>query len=128
MASDGRLDTTWVWPFDAQVELGVERAVAQLGDDDPIEADAEAVEHVLHEVVRHRSGRLDLLEREGDRGGLGTADEDRQRAMLTFGLAQQDDRSVGGQLDPDADQLHLDHHWAHPTPRGRETRVGNYKL
>ena len=34
MASDGRLETLWLLPLRGQLDLGEERAVAQLGDHD----------------------------------------------------------------------------------------------
>ena len=63
MASDGRLDTVRVARRRCEVQLGVERVLAQLGDHDPVEGDAELVEHVLEQVVGQRPGRLDPLER-----------------------------------------------------------------
>ena len=46
MASDGRLDTTVASAVGAQVQLGEERVVAHLGDDDLLELGAERGEQV----------------------------------------------------------------------------------
>ena len=64
--------------------------------------------HVLEQVVGQRPGGLDALLLERDRGGLDRADPDRQIAVAV-GLAQQEDRLVRGQFDPDAHDAHLAH-------------------
>ena len=105
----------WALAVAGQVELGEERAVAQLGDDDPFDGHAELVEDVLEEVVGHRPRGLDPLQGKGDRRRLGGADEDREHPSIALGFPQQHDRDIGGQLDSHADQLHL-HHLPHVTP------------
>src|ERR671915_1384489 len=95
-------------PVLAHLDDRVEGPVPELGDQDPIHPDAELLEHVLHQVVRHRPGRFHPLEGEGDRRGLRGTDPDRQ-VPLPLALLEENDGLVPGQLDPDADQVHLDH-------------------
>ena len=69
---------------------------------------AEGGDHVAEQVVGERAGRPDALLMHGDRGRLGGADEDGQAAR-TIDLGQHQNRLLGGHLDPDADDAHLDH-------------------
>ena len=90
----------------------VEDTVAQLGDPDLHQLDAERLEHVAQQVVRHRPGRHHTLLGERDGGRLDGTDPDRQVA-LPRDLAEQDDRLVRRHLDPnpdDVERLHAPHH------------------
>src|SRR5690606_6312878 len=96
-------------------DLRVEGAVPQRGDRDALDPGADLLEQVLHEVVGHGARRLDLLQRQRDRLRLGRADEDREDAPLTRGLAQDDDRGARGALwRLDAHEFHLDGHRRQP--------------
>src|SRR5512138_3781149 len=96
-------------------DLRVERAVPQRGDRDALDPGADLLEQVLHEVVGHRARGLDLLQGQRDRLRFGGADEDREDAPLTRGLAQDDDRGARGTLwRLDAHEFHLDGHRRQP--------------
>src|SRR5262245_17406657 len=99
----------------AEDDLGEERALAELGDGDAFDLGPDLVEQVLHEVVRHRAGGLDVLHGQGDRLRLGHPDEDRQDPTLPRHLAQDDDRRTRWTLRRlDADEFHLDGHRSPP--------------
>ena len=56
---------------------------------------------IADQIVGQRPGRLDPLLFQGDRGGLGLADPDRQ-VPVALGLPQQEHRLVLGLLNADA--------------------------
>ena len=109
MASEGRADTVWRWPAEQQPDLGEERPVPQLGDDDALDRGPELVEQVAHQVVGHRSRGDHALQGVGDGRCLGGPDVDRQRPVGAGGLLQQQDRGVGRKFDPHRSEVHLHH-------------------
>ena len=108
MASEGREDERAGALAPGDLDLGVEGALVELGDDDLDELGPEVVEDGLEEVVGHGPGGFHALERVDDRGRFGRADVDRQ-VPLTFVLAEQHDRLVRGNLHSNSYQGHRDH-------------------
>src|SRR4051794_35481700 len=89
-------------------QLGVERALLKIGDPHLLQPPPERADHVLEQVVGQRTGGLDPLLLQRDRGRLHRADPDRQVAVA-LRLPQQEDGLVGGQFDPDSHDTHLAH-------------------
>ena len=108
MASEGREESRHVPSRRRDLDLGVEGAVVELGDDDLDQLGPEVVEDGLEEVVGHGPRGLHALERVHDGGGFGRADVDRQ-VPLALVLAQQHDRLVRGDLHSNSYQGHRDH-------------------
>src|ERR1700757_173396 len=63
---------------------------------------------IPNQIMGERTRRLDSLLLEGDRGGCGLADPDRQVA-IAVGLAQQEHRLVLRLLDANADDANFTH-------------------
>src|SRR5215207_1142109 len=91
----------------AQLDGGVEGAFLQLGDHDPLDGHHQLVQQVLEQVVGERPLGGHALEGEGDGRRLDVADPDREEA-LAVALLEEDDRRLGWQLDPYADEGQLD--------------------
>ena len=92
-----------------QVDLGVVRAIANLGDHDAAHRRAELEQRRQEQVVRERPRWYDAFECVMDRGRFGCADVDRQQAVTTVELPEQHHRCVRRDLDPHADQLERNH-------------------
>jgi len=84
------------------MEFGEERLVSQIGDDNPFELHAERSQDLLHEIVGHRAGRLDLFERQRNRLRLRTTDEDRQEPLGATLLFQKHDWRVAWEFNSHA--------------------------
>ncbi len=110
----------------AQVQLGVVRVVAHLGDDDALERDAELVQRLHEQVVGERARRDDAFEGVVDRRRLRRADVDRHQTVPAGGLAEQHHRGVGRDLDPHSDDLER-YHESERTPRAAVRPVQAYK-
>jgi hypothetical protein len=63
---------------------------------------------VAEEIVGEWSGRPDALLVHGNGRRLGGTDQNRKAARAIH-LGQHQNRLLGGHLDPDADDAHLDH-------------------
>src|SRR5439155_24565314 len=63
-----------------EMEGGEVRVVPEIADDDPVEPGAEALDQLLHQIVRQRAGRGHPLDLERDRLCLEWSDPDRQLA------------------------------------------------
>ncbi len=93
----------------SKVELGEEGPVAELGHQHAHHLGTERLDKLPHEIVAHRTRRLDPLQSKGDGGRLRSADEDRQRAAGAFSFFEQHDRGARPQVDSDGSEMHLDH-------------------
>src|SRR4029453_7342884 len=103
------------------MQHGEERILLEVGHDDFQHLGLERLEDVLDQVVRHRTGRSDLLELEGDRVGLEDTDPDLQRPLVLL-VAQDDDRHVRDGIQRQSADLHFDKHaassgWEASVPR-----------
>ena len=94
--------------FAVELDLGVEGAVVQGRDLDPVDRHRETVEHGLEQVVGHRPRRLHPLQGVDDRRRLRRPDEDRQEAGAAL-FAQQHDRLIRRDLDAHTDQRQANH-------------------
>ena len=99
------------------MELGVERLIAKIRDDDLVECCPKHDQKVAHEVVRHWTRRVYVFESQSDSGGFGLSDKDRQHPRVTAGLLQQHDRRIARHLDSDTNQFHCDHEDTLPLER-----------
>ena len=102
------------------LELGVERAFLELGDDDPVDPGGQLLERVLEQVMGHRPGALHPLEGVDDGRRLRLADEDREVAPAGGLFAQENDRLVARNLDSYAHERKTDHR---PASGGREATL-----
>ena len=81
-------------PFPRHPDVRVEGLVHELADDDPLDLDVGLAQHVAHQIVGHRAGGLDALERERYGGGLDGSDPDGQ-VPIAGRLLEEDYRLVG---------------------------------
>src|SRR4030095_14765954 len=104
-----------------EMEHGEERVLLEVGHDDLEHALCQRLEDVLDEVVRHGTGRGDLLELERDCVGLEDADPDLERSLVLL-VAEDDDRHVRDGIQGQSADLHFDKHaassgWEASAPR-----------
>ena len=93
----------------AEGEVGEERSVVEFGDFDGVEVAVERVDHAGHQVVGHRAGQSGAVGGEGDRAGIGLADDDRQQPVRGVVLTQHQRRSAADGIDLDSDEFDRDH-------------------
>ncbi len=60
----------------AECEVGEEGSVVQFGDLDGVEMSVERIDHAGHQVVGHRARQPGAVGGDGDRAGVGLADDD----------------------------------------------------
>src|SRR5512137_202324 len=96
-----------------------ERVVFEVVDDDLPDADTEAVEHALQQIVRHGARCRDLLELQRNGIRLEDPDPNGQRLSLIH-ILEDDDGHIRYRIQGDPAHRHLDQHGTPtPCPRGR---------
>jgi hypothetical protein len=91
--------------------MGVEVAVAEPGYDGLVHGQSVLHQHVGQQLLGHRPGQGDTLERIGDPVGLRKADGDDQLAPPSVDLPQDQDRRRIGKVEIDTDGLEGPHRY-----------------
>ena len=106
--SEGRASISWTSPVRTHDQLGEERGVLDVVNDDLLELGGERLEQRAHQVVGERARHRGPFERQSDSGGLERSDQNRKVA-LAFEILENDDRVVREEIDPELVDLHLPH-------------------
>src|SRR6202165_2409397 len=105
-------------------QLGEERRILDVVDDDLLELRRERLEQRAHQIVRQRPRHCRPFQRQRDRRGLERTDQDREVA-LAFEILQDDDGVVREEIDPQLVDLYLPHR---RILRGAEGRILRYAV